>query len=160
MIGVVQQAMECFIDSSIFVADSARKFVAKYLIALLHENMKSNGQDMTKDFAAPGKHCCSEETTVFPIKCNWCDKCIMYDLKHIVEHLPTGLARTMPRQVSVCQFLLSLMEEDATAAQELLRPSVIMLSCFRMLNYVNKDECRKVIDVIHTLLNNARYYKL
>ncbi len=41
-------------------------------------------------------------------------------------------------------------------AQEMLRPSAVMLSCFKMLNYINKDECGKVIDVIFTLLNNTR----
>ena len=64
--------------------------------------------------------------------------------------------RTMSRQVSVMQLLLSLMEEDAMAAQQMLHPSAVMLSCFKMLNYINKDECGKVIDVIFTLLNNTR----
>ena len=62
----------------------------------------------------------------------------------------------MSHQVSVVQLLLSLMEEDAMATQEMLCPSAVMLSCFKMLNYINKDECGKVIDVIFTLINNTR----
>ncbi len=68
-----------------------------------------------------------------------CYRCIIFHLKHVVV-----------------QLLLSLVEEDAMAEQEMLRPSAVMLSCFKMLNYINKDECGKVIDVIFTLINNTR----
>ena len=72
-----------------------------------------------------------------------CYRCIICHLKHVIEQLPTGLVRTMSHQVSVVQLLLSLMEEDAMAAQERLRPSAVMLSCFKMLNYINKTNVEK-----------------
>ena len=157
--GVLQQAMECLVDRSIFVADSARKFVAKYLVSLYNSSMgrKHNSGQMENGSQGSAKHdCFGTKTDTFSVELRTCHKCIIYHLKHVVEQLPTGLARTMSRQVSVTQLLLSLMEEDAITAQEMLHPSAIVLSCFKMLNYINKDECGKVIDVMFTMLNNTR----
>ena len=55
-----------------------------------------------------------------------CYRCIICHLEHVIEQLPTGLVRTMSHQVSVVQVLLSLMEEDAMAAQEMLRPLAVI----------------------------------
>ena len=155
-VGILQQALECSVDSSIFVADSARKFVAKYLVSLYNSSWDSSSQMENGSQDSINQDCVGANTDSYSIELNICYRCIICHLKHVIEQLPTGLVRTMSRQVCVVQLLLSLMEQDAMTAQEMLRPSAVMLSCFKMLNYINKDECGKVIDVIFTLLNNTR----
>ena len=153
---VLPQAVACLVDTSIFVEDSARKFVAKYLITLYntssdHSNQMKNGSQVS------AKHdCMVANPSTFTVEISTCHECMIHHFKDIIEQLPTGLARTMPRQVSVVLLLLSLMEEDSATAQGMLRPSAVVAVCFKMLNYINKDECGKVIDVIFTLLSNTR----
>lgn len=151
--------MECLVDSSIFVVESSRKFVAKYLISLYNLNTDSSSHQVDlNNLQDSTKHDCLEaKTTAFSGDFNMCYKCIICHLKYVIEQLPSGLERTMSRQVSVTQLLLALVEEDALAAQEILRSSAIMLSCFKMLSKVNRDQCGKVIDVIFTLLKGTRY---
>ncbi len=153
-VGILLQALECLVDSRIFVADSARKFVAKF--SLCNSSLDNSSQMGNGSQDSTNHDCLGANTDSCSTELRMCYRCIICHLKHVIEQLPTGLARTMSRQVSVVQLLLSLMEEDAMAAQEMLRPSAVMLSCFKMLNYINKDECGKVIDVIFTLLNNTR----
>ena len=155
-VGILQQALECLVDSSIFVADSARKFVAKYLVSLYNSSLDNSSQMENGLQDSINHDCLGANTDSHSTELRMCYRCITFHLKHVIEQLPTGLARTMSCQASVVQLLLSLMEQDAMAAQEMLRPTAVMLSCFKMLNYINKDECGKVIDVIFTLLNNTR----
>ena len=155
-VGILQQALECLVDCSIFVADSARKFVAKYLVSLYNSSLDNSSQMENGLQDSINHDCLRANTDTYSVQLNMCYRCIICHFKHVIEQLPTGLARTMSHQVSVVQLFLSLMEEDAMAAQEMLRPSAVMLSCFKILNYINKDECGKVIDVIFTLLNNTR----
>ena len=149
--------MKCLVDSSIFVVNSSRKFVAKYLISLYNLDIDSKSQVDLNNLQDSTKHDCLEaKTTAFSGDFNMCYKCIICYLKYVIEQLPIGLERTMSRQVSVTQLLLALVEEDALAAQKMLRSSAIMLSCFKMLIQVNRDQCGKVIDVIFTLLKGTR----
>ena len=62
--------------------------------------------------------CLGANTDTYFVELSMCYRCIICHLKHVAEQLPTGLARTMSRQVCVVQFLLSLMEEDAMPAQK------------------------------------------
>ena len=146
--------MNSLVDSSIFVADSARKFIAKYLISLYHSSMDRKYDTMANKLEG---HDCSKTTmNVFTADLNVCFQCIIDYLKALIEGSPTGLFGTMKCQVSVSQLLLSIMEEDSKTAQEILRPSAIMLSCLKLLHYVNKDECMSLIDVISTMFTNTR----
>ncbi len=47
--------------------------------------------------------CLGANTDSYSIELNICYRCIICHLKHVIEQLPTGLARTMSRQVCVVQ---------------------------------------------------------
>lgn len=149
--------MNCLVDSSIFVGDSARKFISKYLILLYSSSVDNQHHNDSGFLQDATKHSCRiVKTNTFSAELTTCYNCIVNYLKHIVEKPPTGLARTGSHKIPVTQLLLSLMEEDARASQAILYPSTILLSCFKMLNYINKDGCRKVVDVFFTMLSKTR----
>ena len=151
--------MECLVDSSIFVIDSSRKFIAKYLISLYKSSKDSNYQIELNDMKESSKHDCLEiNTSIFSADLNTCYKCFLCHLKYVTEQLPAGLERTMSRHVSVAQLLLELFEADTVASQEMLRSTGIMRSCFKLLSHINRDECGKVVDVIFTLLTAGKRY--
>ena len=140
-----------------FVAESARKFIAKYMIALYNSStIYNNTHSKTDDGDSTMHHCFRLAANTLSTHLPTCLKCIVNHLKNIIEESPTGLIRTMPFQVSIAQLLLSLMEENAVAAQEILHPSSIVLSCLKIFNNANKQECGKVADVIFTMLANTR----
>ncbi|XP_028409033.1 uncharacterized protein LOC114531616 [Dendronephthya gigantea] len=159
--GVLQHAMNNLVDSSIFVADSARTFIAKYIITLHKSTTNHNDtHNESGDEDSPMHHCPTPARNTLLKHCATCVKCIVNHFKNIIEETPTGLIRTMPYQVSIVQLLLTLMEENTVTAQEILHPSAIMVSCFELFNHANKEECGKLTDVIFTMLTNTSSWQL
>lgn len=137
------------VDSSIFVAESCRKFIAKYLIRLFTLKALLKESDDHHE-------CLETRRDIYSRELNGCHKCFVGHLAYIIDEQPSGLARKMIWQCSVVQLLLSLMEENSIVAQEIISRSQIMSSCFKLLNKVNKEDCGLVVDVIFTMLKNTR----
>ncbi len=102
-VGILQQALECLVDSSIFVADSARKFVAKYLVSLYNSSL-ANSNQMENGLQGSTNHdCLRANTDSCSIELSMCYRCIICHLKHVIEQLPTSSReRPVVTQFSFC----------------------------------------------------------
>lgn len=115
-----------------FVANSARSFIAKYVIHKCDLVFSTNPEETSQRILD--------------------DK----NLAFISEKLVSKLSHESPTSIAVIETMRILLFENSTTGQKLLQENRMLTECLHLMKVGDDTVCRKLVDVICEMAKNTR----
>ena len=139
--GHVDCALDCICDRSMFVAHSARQFIAKYLVGeasvKIHDHFYLHTLQNTM---------CNNEKLM----------AVVNKLKGMLS-LESLKEETAPSsRIAVVEVVRALLFESSTVGQRILQESGLFADCLRLVACGHVAVCTKLVDVVCEMARNTR----